>query len=134
VARAETLLDRFLASAVRPNRPRIEFEDDEAPAAQPQMPEIIEEPYAIGEVYILDEPLHHHSLCVVTDNGVGNLLFQGSIEGSHWYTITTLQMERHTAWAGTPHRDASTPTTFYYLRVVPEGTFYGEVECHFASS
>jgi hypothetical protein len=133
VARADDLLDRYLASAIRPNRPRFEYEDDE-PEEQPDEIQLIEDPYALGEMCILGEPLHHHSLCVVTENGVGDLLFQGSIEGKHWYTIATLQMERHTAWAGTPHRDATTPTTFNYLRVVPHGTFIGDVECHFASS
>lgn len=82
--------------------------------------------YDIGETCELDRPMNHHTCCVV-GTGSGSVAFQGSLDGEHWYTITTITIEAasNAAFAGTPRQDSLTPTVFTHLRAIPDGELTG---------
>lgn len=83
-------------------------------------------PFDVGEECVLAAPAARHTCCVA-GIGTGSLSFQGSLDGNHWHTITTITVEAgaDAHFAGTPPGDAHHPAVFCRLRAVPAGELTG---------
>jgi hypothetical protein len=87
---------------------------------------------ALGDIWELDRPRNHHTACVV--GGTGEVVFQGSLNTSDWYTLARAPLEQGVAWLGTPLPSGNVPNVFCYLRVIGEGVIAGSPVVYIASA
>lgn len=110
---------------------------EKEPAAEADEP-FDDDAYELGEVCELPVALHHHTVQIV-GRAAGTVLFQGSLDGEHWKTMCRLDLDSHAGanFLGSPMRSEQTPTSWYYLRVVPKGDLAvidGPLAVYFGSS